>query len=505
MRKAPNNFWFICALACFLAAGVPGCGLRRPPPDELVIALEANPNNFDPRFARDIYSDNVNKLIYDGLFRLDRDGKLTPRLAELYAMESPTTVHIKLAPGKKFHDGRPFRAQDVVWTLESIRGEKSLSPLKGNFEIVDHIEEVNGLEVKIYLKRPSASFLNDLTVGIVPSGSGPEALKTAPVGTGPYRLLDYEPSEKVRLIASDNGNWPAPGVKKVTLAVVPNETSRVLGLLHGSIDLAVNNITPLYADYLKKLGYPVETQAGTNFSYLGFNLRDPALSKPQVREAFARGIQRDRLVKYRLRGMATVATGYLPFFHWAYRKPAVDYTYDPGTAKNLLAGAGYPDGLDLEWKTSTNKEAIRNIEAMKEDLAACGIRVTVKSYEWATLYEQVQTGRFQVFGMSWVGITDPDMMYSIFHSHEIPRNNGKNRGFYSNPRVDELLDLARPELDPLKRKEYYGEVQEILAKDLPYVPLYWRDNIVVHRPQVTDVDVDPSGNFWFVEKVRKGT
>ncbi len=498
LRRRFHEILLICLLAVPLAA----CGVRRPPATELVVALEANPNNFDPRFARDIYSDNVNKLVYDGLVRTGRTGEVIPRLAESWTAENPAAWRFILREGVTFHDGRPFTARDVAYTFDSIRAADSLSPLRGTFEVIDRTEVISDREIRFVLKRPSAPFLSDLTVGIVPEGSVTETLRGKPVGTGPYRFVEYVPSERVHLEASGM-NWPEPGVKTVTLPVVPNETSRVLGLLHGSIDVAVNNITPLYADYLRRHGFAVLSEPGTNYTYLAFNLRDPALSKLAVRQAFAHAIRRDRLVKYRLRGMATVATGYLPPFHWAYRRPEADYGFDPEKARRLLAEAGYPGGLDVEWKTSTNKEALRNIEVMREDLEQAGIRVMVKSYEWATLFEQIVKGQFQVFTLSWVGIADPDMMYPVFHSRETPENGGRNRGYYSSPEVDRLLEAARAETDAARRGELYGEVQEITARDLPYVPLFWRDNIVVHRPGITGVEVDPSGSFWFVEKVRK--
>lgn len=468
-----------------------------------MIALEANPGNFDPRLARDVYSDKVNKLVYDGLTRVDRTGRPVPRLAVSWEMESPTSYRFRLKDGVKFHDGRPFTARDAAYTLESVRDPALVSPLKGTFDVLERIEVISDTELRLVLKAPSVSLLGDLSLGIVPEGSGPDTLKTSPVGTGPYRFVDYEPSERVRLEASPQGNWPRPPVPKVTFRVIPNETSRVLGLLHGSVDLSVNDITPLYADYLKKEGFQVRSGPGTNYTYLAFNLKDPVLANHNVRLAFAHAIDRDRLVRYRLRGLARPATGYLPDFHWAYRRPQAVYGHDPALAKKLLAEAGYPDGIRIEWKTSTSKEALRNIEVMREDLEQAGIHVEVKSYEWAALFDQIVKGQFQIFTLQWVGIGDPDMMYSIFHSAETPEKGGRNRGRYSNPEVDRLLAEARAETDSGRRADLYGRVQELVADDLPYVPLYWRDNIVVAGNSLKDVDVEPSAAFWFVENVRK--
>ncbi|MCW5829392.1 MAG: ABC transporter substrate-binding protein [Deltaproteobacteria bacterium] len=497
-----KTFSYLLWLIWLVVAG--GCHSPRTNAGTLVVALEANPTNFDPRFARDIYSDNVNKLVYDGLFRVDRSGRPVPRLVAAYTAETPVSWHMLLRPGVRFHDGTPLTARDVARTFEIILDPDSVSPLRGTFDNIESIEVLGDYEFRFRLKQARASFLSDLTIGIPPAHVAPDTLKRTPVGTGPYRLAGYIPSEKVVLEAvEEGGNWPPPAMRRVVMQVIPNETSRVLGLLHGSVDLAINNITPLYARHLGDKGFQVVTGPGANYTYLAFNLRDPVLKDPRVRQAFAHAIDRDRLVHYRLRGMASVATGYLPGFHWAWRQPSVTYGFDPDRARSLLGEAGYPGGIEVEWKTSTNKEALRNIEVMQESLAAVGIRVKVKSYEWAALFDQIVRGDFQVFTLSWVAIADPDMMYSIFHSRETPDRGGKNRGYYSSPEVDRLLEDARTEIDPERRAGLYGEVQEITARDLPYVPLFWRDNIAVAQPGIRGVEPDPAASFWMIENIRK--
>jgi peptide/nickel transport system substrate-binding protein len=210
---------------------------------------------------------------------------------------------------------------------------------------------------------------------------------------------------------------------------------------------------------------------GSNYAYLGFNLRDPILSKRRVREAIAHGLNIDEMITYLVGGCALRASGLLYPGNWAYEPGVEHYDYDLDRAARLLDEAGFtnrPARFRLSYKTSQNDVALRKAQYVQAQLKKLNIEVEIRSYEWSTFFADIRRGDFQLYSLEWVSITDPDIYYYIFHSKSVPPD-GANRGGYSNPEVDRLLEIGRRETDRSKRAEIYRRVQKIVAHDLPYV------------------------------------
>jgi len=246
----------------------------------------------------------------------------------------------------------------------------------------------------------------------------------------------------------------------------------------------------------------MDSDTGINYAYLVFNLRDPQLQDRRLREAIALAIDRDKLIQYRLKGLARKATGILSPSNWFYEGQVEQYHYDPERAKALLDEAGFkdPDGagplprLRLSLKTSNKRDRVAMARAIAEDLKAVGIELEIRSYEWGTFLRDLKTGNFQIGSSTWVGVTEPDIYYLAFHSSQFPPE-GANRGFYSNPKVDRLLEKGREETASAARKAIYSEVQKILAHDLPYVSLWYEDNVVFTRPAVEGYTLRPDASL----------
>jgi peptide/nickel transport system substrate-binding protein len=184
------------------------------------------------------------------------------------------------------------------------------------------------------------------------------------------------------------------------------------------------------------------------------------------------------------------------------------WPHDPEKAKRLLDEAGFadPDGAGplprfrLSFKT-TNIDLRRRIaEALKEQLAKVGIELEIRAYEWGTFFSDIKKGNFHLYSLAWVTVLDPDIQYQIFHSGSVPPD-GDNRGRYSNPAVDRLLEKGRTEFDEVERKRIYRQVQKLLAEDLPYVPLWWWKNVVVKNPSVKGFVPYPDGDFISFKQV----
>jgi len=254
----------------------------------------------------------------------------------------------------------------------------------------------------------------------------------------------------------------------------------------------------------------VATAPGTDFAYLGLNLRDPLLADRRVRQALGFAIDRAAIVEYLRRGLATVATGIVPSASWAYAPDVFDFTHDPALARRLLDEAGHPDPdgdgprarFRLSLKTSTSEVYRLQASVIQQDLREVGIDVDIRSYEFATLYADVLRGNFQLYTLQWVGVSDPDMLRRVFHSGQMPPV-GFNRGFYANPDVDRLIDRATVAVDEADRAALYGDVQRLVADDVPWVPLWTKTNVAVFQPDLEGVRLSPTASFDFLRAVSK--
>ncbi|MFQ5647347.1 MAG: ABC transporter substrate-binding protein [bacterium] len=471
------------------------------------IGIESNPTNLDPRLAMDAVSSSIAQLLYNGLFRLDENSGFVPDLARSWENPDSLTYKISLRPGVLFHDLTPLTAEDVKYTYESILSPEFKSPKAGALADLKEVVVAPSGEIIFRLKRPNAAFLSNLCIGIVSSRS--RERKGLPSGTGPFTFTSGKADQYVKLAAFKRYFKGSPKLKGVLFKVVPENMVRVLQLERGEIDLIQNPIPP---DMLERLNsnhsLTVMINTGTTFAYLGFNFQDKYLSRKEVRRAIACGIDRKAIIKHILKGLATAADSLLPGNHWAYAGNLPRIDYQPKLSKELLDQAGFPDPdgegprcrFKLTYKTSQNEESRLIAEVIQSQLARIGIEVKIESYEWGTFFSDIKKGNFQLYSLKWVGITDPDIYYYIFHSRSRPPV-GANRGRYQNPRLDRLLEKGRATTGPEKRKRIYAQVQTILAEELPYVNLWHQTNITVIQNKIKGFEQFPSGGLQSLGKV----
>jgi peptide/nickel transport system substrate-binding protein len=494
-----------------LAAGVavlllslPSCS-SPPDPHTLVVLIESSPTNLDPRVGIDAFSERIDSLICDDLLSRGDDLNVAPGLAERWEIPDPLTYVFHLHPGVKFHDGRTLTSRDVKWTFDSLLQGKIRSVKSATYRFVDHIDAPDDFTVVFHMKESDATLLwnlSDGAMGIVPEGSGDEMTRH-PVGSGPFRFVSAETDREVVLERNDSYWGEKAKLDRVRFAVVPDATTQALELRKGSGDIAINSLTP---DTVLTLGrdpsLAVETSPGTRLGYLAFNLRDPILRNVRVRQAIAYALDTRPMIEYLWRGEVEPAHSVLPAQSWAYNGDVAVYHHDPEKANQLLDAAGYApvNGVrfHITMKTGTDENTRLMVAVMQQQLRAVGIALDIRSFEFATFFSDVTHGAFQMYGLRWIGGNeDPDIFEYAFHSAKFPPN-GANRGFYSNPRVDKLIDQARREIDPAVRKPLYAEVQRILAEDVPYIDMWYFDNVMVHTRRVHNIKMNPAGNYDFL-------
>ena len=494
-------YLFVCIIA--------GCrsSHRDVPANFLVVGIEANPAQIDPRYATDANAARIGNLLYNSLLRTDEKLRLQSELAERWRMIDPQTFQFDLRADVKFHDGRPLTAADVKYTFQSILDPANRSPKRGLLKQLQKIELSGTHRLSFHLKAPHAPFVEHFTLGIVPYGS-PAATRPPP-GSGPFMLETFESGEHVTLKANPN-YWEAkPALAGVVFKIVPDAMVRALEFKQGAIDFMQNDLEPDMLPWLRNLaGTQLTAHHGTTFQYLGINLTHPILQHRKVRQALANAIDRERIIHHLLKGAAVAANGLISPLNEAYDDDIPTWEYDPVRAKRLLDEAGFADPDDdgpmtrfrISYKT-TNIDLRRRIaEALKEQLLQVGIELEIRSYEWGTFFSDVKKGNFHLYSLAWVGIRDPDIQHQIFHSASVPPN-GDNRGRYANPEVDRLLDQARVTVEPSERKSIYGAAQRLIAQDLPYVPLWWQKNVIAKKTNVQGFVPYPDGDLVSFKQV----
>jgi peptide/nickel transport system substrate-binding protein len=502
-KRSNARHWFRWAPA-FLLLALLSCSAK-PDSHTLVMIIESSPTNLDPRVGLDAQSERIDNLIFDDLLSRGDDLNVAPGLAEHWENPDAVTFVFHLHHGAKFHDGRALTSRDVKWTFDSLLQGKIRSTKAAVYKFVDHIDAPDDFTVTFHMKEPDATLLwnlSDGAVGIVPYGSG-EEITLHPVGSGPFKFVSAETDREVILERNDDYWGERARLERVRFAVVPDETTEALELRKGSGDVAINSLTPDTVQTLAAdANLRVLTAPGTRLAYLGFNLRDPVLKDTRVRQAIAYALDRKPMIEYLWRGEATPASSVLPQQSWAYNPAVPDYGHDPQKAKQLLDMAGYREvggeRFHITMKTSTDPNTRLMVAVMQQQLREVGIVLDIRSFEFGTFFSDVQRGAFQMYGLRWIGGNeDPDIFEYAFHSSKFPPN-GANRDYYSNPKVDALIDQARRELDIEKRKPLYGEIQSILAVDLPYINLWYLDNVLVHTSRVRNLRLNPAGNFDFL-------
>jgi len=501
--RAAVPTWSLVVLALF--APLLSCSSKADP-DTVVMVIESSPTNLDPRVGLDAYSERIDELLFDDLCTRDEHFIVQPGLAERWEIPDPLTYVFHLHHGVKFHDGRALTARDVKWTFDSLLQGKIRSTKAAVFRPVDHIEAPDDFTVVFHLKEPFATLLwnvSDGAIGIVPYGGGDE-ISRHPMGSGPFRFVSAEPDKEVVIERNDSYWGEKARLKRVRFAVIPDATTRALELRKGSADVAVTSLTgDMVLALERESNLEVLHAPGTVLAYLAFNTRDPILKDVRVRQALAHAIDRAPMIHYLLRDFARPAYSLLPPESWAYNGDGPRYDYNPDQARQLLEQAGYPavNGirLHLTLKTSTDENARLVAAVVQQQFRDVGVALDIRTFEFATFFSDITRGAYQVHSLRWVGGNeDPDIFEYVFHSAKFSPH-GANRTYYANPRVDALIDQARGELDQNARKQIYAETQRILADDLPYINLWYFENVMVHTKRVQNLTLNPPGDYDFLK------
>jgi len=394
----------------------------------------------------------------------------------------------------------------VQYTFRSLL-DGTVSTIKAGhpYNLIDSVEAPDPYTVVFKLKDVYAPFLWNVAVGVIgviPEGSGKDFSRHL-IGSGPFKLVRYIQDQEIVLERNDSYFGKRAEVPILRFRIIPEEVVVALELRKGALDIALQVLAPDMVEVLKHdPNLKVVEAPGTNYQYMAFNLNDPIFRDLRVRQAFAYGIDREQIIKYLWRGLARPAVGLLPPNNWAYNRDVRTYSYDPQRARSLLREAGY-EHLTFTYRLNNDNDTARQMASIfQQQLREIGVTMLIQGNEFATFFADVMKGNFQVYSLRWLGANnDPDVFNYVFHSKSTPPN-GANRGHYSNPKVDQLIELARRELDLEKRQAAYHEIQHIVAEDLPYVSLFYMDNVCVYNKRIEGIRLYPAADLDFLKDIR---
>ncbi len=476
--------------------------LLAPPADTIVVGVLADPVSLVPHRATDLVGEAVVVNACDTLVRFRPGvGHADASLALTWATSDNHRWTFTLRRGVRFHDGAPFDADAVVANIENLRKERAFP---------GRAERLGNHVVAIDLEQPSAALLATLSQPFFAMQS-PRALASGaslPVGTGPFRVEAAVPGS-VRLVANPHHWGGAPASARVAFKRFASEAALVTALRDGQADLSAaigqDYIAALQADESVQL----DSQTGLNIAFVSINNEREPWNRPAVRQAAARALDRDALVRELLRGHAEPARNPLPPRLWGYSDRTRELFLDRPTARRLLAEAGFPGGFDTTLLTVNSPrppympDPVRLAQRIAEDLAAVGIRCrTTLAASWPDYVARGSQGDYELMLLGWQADTaDPNDFLSALLGG--PAIGTTNRSRYASPAMDALLKRAQRATDLEGRAAAYREAQALFQRDMPFVPLYHVALFTAHRREIHGLALGPTGLMRLERVVRE--
>jgi len=501
-RARPTSVLALFALA--FAAPLAAATLR--------FASGFDPQSLDPHALALLYQSRVVSQIYESLVFRDRNFAIEPALAVSWRQLEPTRWRFRLRPGVKFHDGTPFTADDVVFSIE--RALSKLSQRSFQLRGIVEVRKLDDLTVDFLLSDPDAVLPEKLIYvgimsrkwaaahGVLEPQNYNARQETYAVrhtnGTGPYMLKSYESDSRTVLVANPNWWGKRGNVDEAIYVVIQSDATRLAALVSGDVDFLID---PPFQDVprLKTEGrFKLAQMPDIGMQYLGFDQSRPELEfsdvkgrNPfkdyRVRRAVYQAIDIDAIVSKVLRGQATATGSYLStLVDGSPKELDRRLPYDPAAARTLLREAGYADGfgVTLDCVNASYRAAV--CQAIAGMLAQVGIRVSFQPWPTATFFPKLTQATSSFFEYGWSPLTDAwPTLNAIVHSYGPDGAGTFNGGRYSNPKLDRIIDAMRVEPDVARRRQLVADALELMQADLPLIPLYRRTLAWVMRPDIS--------------------
>ena len=481
----------------------------------LRVGNSTEPASLDPQYSTTGATQQASQQIFETIIGRDKNLRLAPSLAIAWKEVDPLTWELKLRQGVKFHDGKDFVAADIVYSIKRIpRVPDSPSSYKRNVAAVKDVVAVDNYTVRILLKTPQPQLPLDLTfVYVLPSTTPVDASiddfnkGKFVIGTGPYKFVEWVRGDRLVLDKNPNYWGKKSSYDRVIFRPITNDPSRVAALLAGDVDI-IDQVSPVDQDRLRKdsrvslLSKPAATMMYIHMDsdrdkspYIagkdGKPLDKNPLKDPKVREALSLAINREALVERVLNGAAVPAGQFVPEGMIGYAPDLLPDPYDVEKAKKLLAEAGYPNGFSLTLHSPNdrylNDEQVA--QTIGQFFARIGLDVKVQALPYSVFGTAATKLEYSIFLMGFGNTTGDSArgMTAVLATYNAASGLGaNNRGRYSNPEFDKLINEAAATSDDNKREEYLQDAARIaFTKDHAILPLYYQTTTWAVRKGIT--------------------
>jgi peptide/nickel transport system substrate-binding protein len=486
MRNRPV---LLAALVLFAAMNVSVIA-QMEPAGAIVIAQGTDAASLDPQLQNDAFSTSILSNVFDTLVYRNAELELEPGLALSWELVDDTTWRVDLREGVTFHNGEAFDADDVEFSLERPLDPALASPLASRFNVIEDVEVVDSSTVLIRTTGPYPLLPARLSEWFILPKDYVEATEQArlsanPIGTGAYRFVEWVKDDRLRLEAFEEHWRGAPAIREVTFRPIPEVSTRVAALQAGDVDLVTNVPAFRQQELDQAASLDVRAVPSTFFQYVGLDgSKNEALADRRVRQAIQYATNVPEIVEFLFDGAAAQIAVPLAFGTFGLDESIEPYPYDPERARELLAEAGYPNGIviDLDAPVGRYAQDKEVAEALAGQWAEAGIRVNLNVNEWSVQLTKYRAGTEleESHYMGWGTSTfdADDVLFGGFA-------NRPNKTAYENDEVTRLVLEARTNLDPSERERLYGEALRIIHEDVPWVSLFQQFDIYGVRADLT--------------------
>lgn len=457
----------VCLFALAISS-ITATGVKEVKPNEAMVPsvvrtnIGSEPDSLDPWKSAATDTEAIFHNVFEGLMLYDTNGKMIPGLAESVVIAPDgLTYTFKLRKNVLFHNGKPFDSADVVYTYNNLTGMSGEKAVSSKFSLIKNINAPDAYTFVITLVEPSAGFLSLTSIPIVPEGYTNQA--EHPVGTGPYRFVEYTPGQRI-VLERNEAYYDAsrmPKIKRAEIYIMTDEAAIVSGLQSGQLDFA--SITAEDAKQLSS-DYTIYNAPQNMVQIFALNNEDPIFSDVRVRQAVNYALNKQDVIDGVFGGYATkLDSNFSPVMGMYYNDTLSGYyEQNLAKAKQLLLEAGYPNGFKMTITVPSNYQAhIDTAQIFAQQLAAIGIKATIQPIEWATWLDQVYTkAQYQSTIIGLTGKLDPDSVLGRYTT-TYPMNFFK----FSNARYDALITKAKVETNDAARISMYKECQKILTEN----------------------------------------
>lgn len=470
-------------LAPLLAGLIPsaGCQQTQTKLDAVEISVGTNPATLDPRFATRGLDIRLTRLLHAGLMELDPNTlEPIPALATSVVRRDEFGLDVTLDPTAKFHSGKSLEPSDVCATLRAIRDPALESPHRSIVEAFSECVPKGPHALHLTLSGPRASFLSDLEIPILRADEAYSAPRRDGTldGLGPFRI-ESNTKGAIRFAPTANG-VRKPARFPIVVRTVHDENARAMRLLAGRTELAPNAFSPsLLRGFAHRTpGVVVTSRPGANITYLLIRCDRPPFDRPEIRRALSQAIDRQAIVTHLLAGKARAAKWLIPDGHWAAPEGLPNLDFDASAARRELAQL-----RPVTLLTSTDRTRVLVARAVAQMLTDSGLATQVIPLELGMLLSRLDAGQFALAILQIPELTEPNILSWFFHPRAIGESQklGKNRGHYQSEMAGELLDKASATFDQAERRRLYVELAKVMLTDMPVVPLWHEDQVVVAR------------------------